>query len=86
MILPLFAIYDSKAITFNSIYQCPNADLAIRAFVQAVNDPRNTDLYQFPQDFSLVEIGTYDNETGVISPITHVNHGLAAQYQSKEAK
>lgn len=84
MILPLFAIYDSKALNFLSIYQCPNADIAKRAFATAVNDPNNTDLYQYPNDFSLIEIGSYDNETGVVSSCNHVNHGMAAQFQTNK--
>jgi len=84
MILPLFAIYDSKALSFMSIYHTPNADIAKRAFAQAVNNPENVDLYQFPNDFSLIELGSFDNETGVITPCAHVNHGMAAQYQNKE--
>lgn len=84
MILPVFAIYDSKAQSFHSLYQVPTVDVAIRAFTQAVNDPSNSDLHQFPQDFSLIEIGNFDNETGVITPIDHVNHGMASQYKKRE--
>jgi len=80
MILPLFAIYDSKALIFLQPYPVANAELAIRAFTQAVNDPSNSDLHNFPSDFSLIEVASYDNDTGVITPINHVNHGTGSQF------
>jgi len=82
MILPFFAVYDSKALTYSVPYTQHNADVAIRAFANAANTPGNT-INQHPEDFSLIEIGAFDDEKGVIASCDHINHGLAAQYVRK---
>jgi len=75
--LPVFSIYDSKAKFFGQPHLQQNADVALRAFSNAVNTPGNP-IYEHPEDYSLIEIGTFDDETGVLSPAPHTNHGVGS--------
>lgn len=65
--MKLFSVLDVKGNLFNR----PNAHLstadALRNFSVLVNNPE-TLFNQFPDDFALCEIGTFDPETGLISP------------------
>lgn len=79
MILPIFSVYDSKALHYGQPHIQQNANVAIRAFSQAANTPDNP-ISQNPEDFSLIEIALFDDEKGVISAIDHKNHGLASSY------
>jgi len=85
MIHPIFSVYDSKVSVFSSPFPQPNSAVAIRAFALAANTVGN-DLYNYPTDFSLFQIGLFDDETGHLSSISHVNHGPASQYKNQEAK
>lgn len=84
MILPLFCVYDSKALHYGQPHLQQNEHVAIRAFAQAANEPGNP-ISQNPEDFSLIEIGYFDDEKGVLTAIDHVNHGLANTYIKKGA-
>lgn len=79
MITPLFAVYDSKALTFSQPFVQHNADTAKRAFAQSANTPGNN-IYENPEDFSLIEIGEYNDELGETNSLPHINHGLARQF------
>jgi len=80
MLLPIFAIYDSKALYYGPPFIQQNVDMGKRAFADIVNEPGNP-IHAHPSDFSLIEIGTYDDEKGVIVDCDHVNHGLAISYK-----
>ncbi|UYD39229.1 MAG: nonstructural protein [Wigfec virus K19_161] len=79
MNLSIFSVYDSKAKHFHAPYTLQNTAVALRAFSAAVNEP-GSQMNQFPADFSLIEIGSYDDATGVLTSINHVNHGPASQF------
>lgn len=65
MIKNLYAVYDSKAVVFSQPFQAPNEHVAARDFARAVNDPQS-DLFHSPADFSLVAVGTFNDDTGVL--------------------
>lgn len=75
----LFSVYDSKAGVFSQPFVQANVDVAKRAFRSAAVTPGHH-ISDFPDDMSLIEIGVFDDATGVVSPIDHVNHGLARSY------
>jgi len=78
----LYSVYDSKVQSFSPPFiQRNNAD-ATRNFAQAAAEP-NSQLAQFPSDFSLYFIGTFDSETGILHKGVHVNLGTAASYLHK---
>lgn len=63
----IYAIKDCKMGFSNSIFLKPSDDMAIRDFTILVNEPGNL-VSQFPADFELFCLGSYDNDSGVISP------------------
>lgn len=63
----LYVVYDSKSETYTHPTVNPARGQAIRSFADAVNgDPSSSVLASHPEDFTLFEIGTFDNQTGLI--------------------
>lgn len=70
----IFTIYDQKAKAFLPPFFLPQEGMAIRTFSDCVNKEG----HQFnahPADYSLAEIGTFDEETGKLE-----THEIAIQY------
>jgi len=70
MINKVFTVHDIKAEAYLPPFFFPTAAMAHRAFTQAVN---STD-HQFaatPEDFTLLEIGEFDDETGELKRDDH---------------
>lgn len=69
MIYGVYAIYDIASGVFTS----PTIDIsdasAIRSFQQAISNAGSVLNFK-PQDFSLYQIGTFDVETGELSPMS----------------
>lgn len=66
MIKGLYSIYDKKACFYVAPFCCRNDAEAIRSVTQALRDP-NTQLSQHPEDYHLVTLGSYDDNTSEIS-------------------
>lgn len=67
MILKIFTVYDQKAKAFLPPFFMAQRPAAERAFSDCVND----DTHQFgkhPEDYTLMEIGEFNDESGIISP------------------
>jgi len=80
MITKIFTVYDSKAEAYLQPFFMPNRGQAIRAFQDTVNDPK-TQFHKHPSDFSLFEIGTYDDLSGAITMHdAKVNLGTAVEF------
>jgi len=62
MKLKAFSVYDSKVKAYMKPFFTTAAGHAIRSFEQAVNDPQ-TELCRHPADFTLFEIGEYDEDS-----------------------
>ncbi|AXH74860.1 MAG: nonstructural protein [Microviridae sp.] len=78
----LFSIYDSKAKVFSAPFTSINSATAIRDFQRAACDP-SSDICNFPEDYTLFEMASFDDNTGVIDyNLTPVNLGLAAQFKN----
>lgn len=63
--LNVFAVRDVKAECFGSLMVLPTRGLAIRSFTDACRDARSP-MAQYPSDYSLYELGTYDDVSGQI--------------------
>ncbi len=64
----VFTIYDQKAQAFLPPFFLPTAAMAVRTFTNCAN----SDTHQFglnPQDYTLSEIGTFDDNTALL--LTH---------------
>lgn len=67
MNLSIFAIYDSKAEAFLPPFTAPNAKVAQRMFTQAAHEP-TSNFHLHAEDYTLFELGNFDDGTGTISP------------------
>lgn len=84
MIVSVFSIYDNKACTFGSPFTFAHVGQAIRAFSDLANDPESM-CSRHPADFSLVKIGTFDDDTGTMHPAAHQSFGPAAAFKKEAA-
>lgn len=66
----LFTIHDSKAETFLPPINFRNKGEAIRAFETTVRDEK-TQFHAYPADYTLIQIGEYDTDSGIVSPQEH---------------
>lgn len=79
--LLLFSVYDSKADAFAAPFTMRSKGEALRGWMDVCND-KTTQMYKYPEDFSLMEIGEFDELTGEISkPLAPMNLGLAASFK-----
>ena len=75
-----FAVYDSKVKNYTKPLYQRNAAEAIRGFEEECNNPESK-INKFPSDFTLFEIGEYDDETAVLtSEPAPISLGNALQY------
>lgn len=75
-----FSIYDSKTEAFIIPWYAPTTASGIRSFETAVKDP-STQFNQHPGDYTLFEIGEFDETLGIITMHrTPTNLGLAITY------
>lgn len=62
MITKITTVYDSKAKFYGRPLPTRTTEEAIRNFATIVNDPHSP-YYPAPEDFTLFEMGTFDDET-----------------------
>lgn len=75
-----FAVYDSKVKNYTKPLYHRNAAEAIRGFEQECNNPESQ-LNKFASDFTLFEIGEYDDETSILTPLpSPLSLGNALQF------
>lgn len=75
MILKAFCLMDSKVQAFHAPFFMAHVGHAIRACAELAQD-RNTTVGRHPGDFILYEVGTFDDQTGVLRNLDLiVNHG-----------
>lgn len=67
MNLSVFALYDQKAKAFLQPFFLPNEEVAKRAMTQHLQNP-DTEISKFPSDYTLFQLGDYDDNTGEIKP------------------
>jgi len=63
----IFSIYDQKAYAYLPPFTLPTADMAERTFMDCVNSQDHA-FGRNPADYTLFELGTYDDNKGLISP------------------
>lgn len=84
MIYKVFTVYDSAAEAYMTPFFVVATGQALRSFGDAASDPAH-DFGKHAADFTLFEIGRYDDATGRIEMLdAHVNLGTALEY--KESK
>ena len=68
-----FSIHDTKAEGFNTPFFQQTFGLAERAFKEAANDPQSQ-ICKNKSDFKLYYVGEFNQQTGVIEPVTPPQH------------
>lgn len=62
----LYAVYDAKGNEYRSLFPARSDGIAVRLFSSAVRLP-DSELGSYPDDFSLVCLGFFDERSGEIS-------------------
>lgn len=84
MKLIIFSVFDSKADAFITPFFSPTVAVGVRSFATAANDP-NCQFAVHPGDYSLFELGEFDQEKGSVTTLKAMkNHGLALTFQNSE--
>lgn len=65
--IKIYAIKDDKAQTWQGCYPYPNDAMAIRDFDQLFKQGKLGLINNYPEDFKLYCLGTYDETTGKIA-------------------
>lgn len=76
---PVFSVYDSKGEFFERFYDFKSKGEALRWFQDMAND-KKTRIGLHPEDYSLFLIGFWNENKGIITPVTHISLGIAIQY------
>ena len=63
-----FTVYDSKAEAFLQPFFMQSKGAAIRGFTELVND-KNHSFGKYPGDYTLFELGSFDEQTGKFVPL-----------------
>lgn len=68
--MQIYSVYDEKSKKYGTPFYQHNGVTAIRSFKMEVNRPdENNVIYRNPEDFTLMHIGEYNEETGEIKGI-----------------
>lgn len=62
----IYAVYDAKAEVYSQPHFLLNRGTAFRAWEEAAND-NSTQIGKYPADFTMFEIGEWDDQTGTIT-------------------
>lgn len=81
MLLKVFCILDVKANAYVSPMYFRRVEEAQRSFSISANDPKS-DYFNYAEDYVLCEIGTYDDDTGLHSPLPAPVHVISAAVAS----
>jgi len=79
VILKAFSIQDVKGEVFHTPFFFAAVGQAVRAFKDLANDA-NTIIGRHPGDYKLVEVGVFDDATGVLLDGENTSHGFASEY------
>lgn len=83
MTLKLFSLYDSAVEAYNTPMFLRSRGEAIRSLQAAVNEPGNN-ISKWPAQFTLFEIGSYDDSSGRITMYdAMISLGTALQYKDE---
>lgn len=77
--IKIFCVYDSKVECYMQPFFMQTKGAALRAWESTVNDP-STQFNKHPADFTLFEIGEYDENTGrILSYDSPLSLGVAIE-------
>lgn len=79
MELKVFSIYDQKARVFGNPFVAPTTGLAERMVKDIMRNPGHA-LAKYPEDFTLYEVGTWDDADGNFINTEPHNCGLLMRF------
>lgn len=80
----IYAVYDSKVEIYEQPFFLRTKGEAIRSWQKVTND-QQTKFYEHPEDYTLFELGVYDEETGSFqNHKTPVSIGVAIEFKKSE--
>jgi len=80
MLTKVFTVYDSKMEAYLAPFYAQAQGSAIRMFSDSIND-KNHAFGKHPEDYTLFEIGSYDELTGTLIPLTaHKSLGTGVDF------
>lgn len=77
------SVLDSTVGVFSAPFTSHNEGSAIRDFGHACLDP-TTSLARSPSDYTLVLVGSFNDEDGTVSTVVHRTLATAVQFTSKD--
>lgn len=83
MIINVFAVYDSAVSAYTQPFYSHTNGSALRAFADHVNDTSSAP-NKHPGDFSLFHLGTFNDETGELTPVKPNRIGTATEYLNRK--
>ena len=88
MLLKAYSVFDGTAQAFAQPFYMANDGMAIRAFAGTVNDQKDGNtIAAHPEQFTLFQIGTFDDKTGVIEKLeTPRSIGLGVEFVENDRK
>lgn len=72
MFKSIVAIYDQKASLYSNAVCLDSVGVAKRQFSDQINDP-STPFGKHPHDYTLMEIGQFDDQSGIITALSKPN-------------
>lgn len=82
MTLKVFSVFDIKADKYMTPFFMGATGEAVRAFKDLAMN-RDSLVGRHPEDYKLIQIGEFDDSTGVVKTVTQVSLGFATDYQDK---
>lgn len=83
MRLKVFCCYDSKAEAYMQPFFMNSRGEAIRSWIDVVNDGKSA-ISRYPTDFTLFEIGEFDDSTGQVQMhSSYVSLGVAIEHKKE---
>jgi len=79
----IFTIFDSKAHAYLLPFFLPEQDMAMRTFLDCVNDD-NHQFGKHPEDYTLFNIGSWDDEKAKFLTNNPISLGNGLEFVNKE--
>lgn len=82
MILRAFSVFDVKSDTYSAPFWKSTVGQALRDFADVAND-KNSTIGRHPEDFKLVQLGEFNDETGMLTFTSIHSLGFATDHVLK---
>lgn len=83
MLFKMYTLFDSKSECYVAPFYAKAKGDALRQIISVVNDVNSKHEFgKYPEDFTLFEIGSFDDSTGVVTPhFAHESMGCLIEFK-----